>query len=371
MDINFATVTVALGRWCNMRCEERQPYFIMAEADLQRYNTETARLAGQVVTSNKCHNMPTAVQPILSNHPLAAALNATRQRAVEAALTPGPPPMTPTAVQPVPPNHPMAAALNATRQRAVEAAVTAGPPPLPPPPPNYPIVTAFNATHQRAVEAAREVEAALTPGPPPVTPTAVQGRWRQLYLQDPPPPPPPPPNHPVYVAINAAHQRAVEAARTAGAPHPPPPHMYGLLLGEDVAQTTTEAFGGSPTYGGHQTMKLQYYSSDSDMCNNGENNTLVPSPMPGRDEYWDELQQVAGPPLAFTEEDALLQDFTQGNALFPEDETPSEPKPAVNASDSKAAAAGFGNGESTMKGAGIEVAVMLIKLSKLQPTVWG
>eukprot|EP00798_Chlamydomonas_sp_ICE-L_P030106 gene30106-35074_t len=53
-DMNIAAVKLARDRWKHMHFEEMQPCF--DKADVQRYNTETAGLAGQVITSNQCPN---------------------------------------------------------------------------------------------------------------------------------------------------------------------------------------------------------------------------------------------------------------------------------------------------------------------------
>eukprot|EP00798_Chlamydomonas_sp_ICE-L_P018949 gene18949-25519_t len=123
-----------------------------------------------------------------------------------------------------------------------------------------------------------------------------------------------PPNHPMVVALNAAHQRAVEAALTAGAPPLSPPHLLGIPLGADAAHTTTEAFGDNTAYGGHDTTKQQCHYSES---GHGENNSPGTSPMADQHKYLDELQQVAGP-LGFTEDAALLQTLNENSALFQE-----------------------------------------------------
>eukprot|EP00798_Chlamydomonas_sp_ICE-L_P001935 gene1935-33345_t len=333
-NMDVATVKLAGDRWCNMRSEERQPYYDKADADRQRYTTETARLAGQVVTSNQCSNTayagnssratsraatgngdgaqdppvsppsthstlrtPYKVHPCgtgagggdpflatpnsgpAQGGPFLATPNSGPAQGGPFLATPnsGPAQGGPFLATPnigparggaflATPNSDHAHYSQGCRQNNMPTAVKPGPP-------NHP--TALNATHQRAVEAAG------TAGPPPVTPTADQSV---------------PPNHPMAAAlIKAAHQRAIEAAGAAGAPTPLSPHMLGLHLGTD-AHTTTQAFGGTTTYGGHGTKKLQYYSSGSHMCNHGENNTLGPSPMSNHDKYWDELIAADGGP---------------------------------------------------------------------------
>eukprot|EP00798_Chlamydomonas_sp_ICE-L_P028804 gene28804-31993_t len=277
-DLSHATAKLAGDGWNDARFEERQPYVNKADADHQLYKTETARLAGQVVTSYQRPNADYALEAGAGNSPQRhynseVGAGSTPQRHYNAEVGSGNTPQrhynTEAHTGNAPQRHYNSEDHTGNSSRAVSCAATgigAGPqdPPVTP-------LSTHCKPHPFGTGAGGGEQ---TLNPFQATPNSDHAHYPQgprknnmrTDLQ------PLPPSHPMAAALNAAHQRAVAAALSAGAPPPPPPHMLGVLLGLDVGYPTSEAFGDSTAQyaGGHDATKHQHYYSGSD---HGENNS--------------------------------------------------------------------------------------------------